>query len=657
MFRIVFIRKLPSSGSIKNKSIAKLCRRYSKQTPPDICPPPPASKSSSGGKYTLGALAVITGATIGYAKYDPEFRYWLKQQAPFTDDILKFIFQEDVSLFDKLKDLLKGGHKRGAEETTKEITYDLNKKPGPEGRLPDTHPKNIEDLEVQLGEAASQAVQWYNRATTAVKNFNREVEVVVEYSIDRLDQKTWDNLKEKSRKKEEAIREAERCAEEALKDLKKLRNILDRPEITAPEDIKRLARKNADRVENDIKKAKEEFEDQIRASSVTEKYWDKVEQARKHFIDELEILFPSIKIHEKKLELSATDLDLFILHAFSNVLFFQKELARAQTVGEKKLQDAITRGGAEELANAQVQHQLEIEKQKLFLDYEKRCLCLRNEAEKELRRQLKLQSEAFADHLDEALKIREAELLREFNRKMDEKLQEEHAKYKKQLAAIVGRLKGMDDALKAQQNQERITRKAQTLWGACQALYRSLKSGCPGLPWHQQLRPLKAEVTAVQKAADPEDELVCAVLNGIPEEATKRGVYSEDALRERFLKVEKMARQLSLVPESGANLPLYLLSFLQSMLLVNAPNPIPQAELDDDPTDFSKLCTNDILQRARYWLDRGDFAQALKYMNLLKGASRGVSREWMNETRIFLETQQAATTLMAHAVASGLAVL
>lgn len=47
----------------------------------------------------------------------------------------------------------------------------------------------------------------------------------------------------------------------------------------------------------------------------------------------------------------------------------------------------------------------------------------------------------------------------------------------------------------------------------------------------------------------------------------------------------------------------------------------------------------------------------LKYMNLLKGASRSVAREWMNETRILLETQQAIDVLLAYAGAIGLAYL
>jgi len=53
-------------------------------------------------------------------------------------------------------------------------------------------------------------------------------------------------------------------------------------------------------------------------------------------------------------------------------------------------------------------------------------------------------------------------------------------------------------------------------------------------------------------------------------------------------------------------------------------------------------------------VDRGDFLQALKYLNLLEGASREVASDWMKETRLMLETQQAANTLMAHAAASGL---
>lgn len=60
---------------------------------------------------------------------------------------------------------------------------------------------------------------------------------------------------------------------------------------------------------------------------------------------------------------------------------------------------------------------------------------------------------------------------------------------------------------------------------------------------------------------------------------------------------------------------------------------------------------------SRYYLDRGDFKMTLRYMNLLKGASRCIAKDWMNEARILLETQQAVDALLAYAGANGLVFL
>lgn len=55
----------------------------------------------------------------------------------------------------------------------------------------------------------------------------------------------------------------------------------------------------------------------------------------------------------------------------------------------------------------------------------------------------------------------------------------------------------------------------------------------------------------------------------------------------------------------------------------------------------------------RYWMDRGNLVQTLKYMNLLQGASRKVSSEWIREARLLLETQQAVNVLLSHASGNG----
>jgi MICOS complex subunit MIC60 len=112
------------------------------------------------------------------------------------------------------------------------------------------------------------------------------------------------------------------------------------------------------------------------------------------------------------------------------------------------------------------------------------------------------------------------------------------------------------------------------------------------------LRPLKNEIVAVKTAAEG-DELVAVVVNSLPEKARERGVYPEEALRERFLKVFQVSRKLALVPVEGASLPVYLLSFIQGFFIMTPAEVISQEELLDREFDFSKLDTYDITNRAK----------------------------------------------------------
>lgn len=89
------------------------------------------------------------------------------------------------------------------------------------------------------------------------------------------------------------------------------------------------------------------------------------------------------------------------------------------------------------------------------------------------------------------------------------------------------------------------------------------------------------------------------VLQNLSKEAENRGVFPEDALRERFLKVEKIARRLALVPEENAGVGTYLLSYLQSMFILSSDEPLSKDELQNKVVDFSKMDTYDILNRAR----------------------------------------------------------
>lgn len=75
---------------------------------------------------------------------------------------------------------------------------------------------------------------------------------------------------------------------------------------------------------------------------------------------------------------------------------------------------------------------------------------IKAEADKSLRGQLKKQIEAHTDHLKDSLEQKELEMRRVFARELDEKIALERASYNTQLASMLGKLKGMDGALKGE---------------------------------------------------------------------------------------------------------------------------------------------------------------------------------------------------------------
>lgn len=221
-----------------------------------------------------------------------------------------------------------------------------------------------------------------------------------------------------------------------------------------PADAREVLKEKVRNFLDNLDVAKKEVYTAIEHSDLTEKYWRNIESARNHFIKDIEELFPNVNFSQKKLDLSKDEIDLFLVLAHSKVVALQKELQKITTEGDLRLRrtlDAI-RGGGDELSsdavNAQVQYEVEKLKRDIELENHSKMLKIRHEAEKELRNALKKQAEAHIDHVKEALEIKEQEMRRKFQRELEEKLSNENALYKQQLASMIGKIKGMDEALK-----------------------------------------------------------------------------------------------------------------------------------------------------------------------------------------------------------------
>lgn len=135
-------------------------------------------------------------------------------------------------------------------------------------------------------------------------------------------------LKDATEKRKEAVQEAEAHANQAVDSLKKMYNLIDDPKFDAPSHMKTAARRNIKKIVDDVYEAKLKYKSEVKTGNVTESYWKQVKTARENFNEELQILFPDIDIHEKKLAIDEDAFDLFVLHMYNKVNNLQKELEK-----------------------------------------------------------------------------------------------------------------------------------------------------------------------------------------------------------------------------------------------------------------------------------------------------------------------------------------
>ena len=208
---------------------------------------------------------------------------------------------------------------------------------------------------------------------------------------------------------------------------------------------------------------------------------------------------------------------------------------------------------------------------------------------------------------------------------------------------------------------DKVARRAQELWLACQTLHSIITEGDPdakGAVWEDRLKPLQPELEAITSSLSEKSELISTVVGCMPELAVTRGVWPESALAERFYHVRSVARRVALVDEAGGSLFRYFISYVMSAFVFRQPLLAEAAHYDDDAElDADQLTTFVLLDRAADAVERGNLEQAVRYINQLHGESRRVASDWLTEARLLLETRQAAEVLVSFAVANSLASL
>ena len=504
--------------------------------------------------------------------------------------------------------------------------------------------KNVIDVTVEEIDIAAKA---------AAKHMNL-MEKVLESSVSAKDESAWNEMFVAAKTKSEKNQKAEQCVKKAqmaianVKDSvaagRKNKITATNPTLISAEEAANKAMYNLDKAK--VKRASVETE-----AKIMEEYRDLIEASKEEFQKEMASIMPDVKIGEKNGKLTEEELNMFITHAYKKVMFLQQELAKATTIEQERFRKALEKQRMETTSLAIDQLDTELEKQarELIVEHERKLAAIREDAEAELRVQMKRQAAAHADHITDVLGVQEAEISRKYNKEIQETVGSLSGKYNASLASLAGIVGGLRGGLEARAGADEASFSAQSLWVATNSLSAAVNFGnVQADTWETKLSPLSGAVNVVKKVAGSEDKFVATLCSSIAEVALERGVYTEDGLKERFCNVEATARRVAGVGEQGGSLMSYGLSYLQSLLLVDLSKRAPTEGLE--VIELDTISSYDILSLAKYNMDRGDLAKAVQLLTQLRGESGRVVSDWLAEARLTLETRQAVTAIQAHSL-------
>lgn len=653
-----------------------------------------APKKGRAGRKILaatGLFAAASGGTIAYAYLNPSFRTKVEEIIPQSKDVFDYAFglgsttaekaiNQIVDVKDRVANVLPFPRKTNEEEKSllkvpplppiqtvsksPAVVDPVDLKATQDSVIPDSKAnaelklkknKEIEDaLKAALSSATSK-VQIATDAKVSTMAAISEHANLLKKTVDDGQNADWSKVTSALEKVEKLGRIDSAEETDARNYLDNIRKIVDDGRSCwSTRDNPLLA--NATETANKLGQQLDELNVMIQKSRnesrVMNQYKDLIEKSRRQFALELKSILPNVDIHAKDSKLTEDELNALIAHAHLRVDQLRRQLMEQQVREEQNIAKAIEQQRQADAKFAQDQLQLEIKrvKEQSDVDLDRKVISSRKEWEHELEERLRRAAAAHSEHLEQVVRTQRQLYDIEQNQKIEEAIAQERSLHSRQISVAQGRLEGIETALNSRIAADVENRRSKQFWIACQNLVDSVTHGRKGgADLETRRKPLANELQVIKEASFG-DEFVTCLLNALPNESIYNGVYTEQDLKTRFLKLYKTGRRVAKVDDNGGGLMRYFLSYLQNAVTLD----LMRKFSPEDKLDPLALDTYEIFARAKYFVDGDDLGSAVRVMQLLQGEAGRLARDWIADVRAHLETRFIAELLVAHAAVSSI---
>uniref|UniRef100_A0A0K0EDW9 MICOS complex subunit MIC60 n=1 Tax=Strongyloides stercoralis TaxID=6248 RepID=A0A0K0EDW9_STRER len=625
------------------------------------------------------ATAAAAGTTVVAAGLDPKIRHQVEEAVPKSKDVFNYVLGSSESSIKHVKDnttssLVVAPKKvyqpppmdipTIKEETEKippkksfevsPIEVKQNVTDNSEISLAERKVKANHEIENKLIETltnAQEKIQFANSAKIftceGINNYTKTFKQAVDSGADA----DWSTVTQ-AKKHVEKLQAEDKAAEvEALKLVSKLEKIIDEGKnnpLTAANPLVYNAAQTVYKLKAEIDRTNLLIKQSSSEIDLLRDYKNLVEESRKSFLEEVKAVAPSMDTNATGSALTEKELNNLLVHAHLKVSKLSKRLIEQELREEKNVALAIEKQRLidEEIAKERIQREIERISSLQKNDRDAEFAKLKEKFDEELVERLSREKIAHADHLEKVIRTQKEIHDIENAEKVNEAIQQERKKHSQEFELAISQLEGIEHALDKRAVLDIENRKAKQCWLACQNLLESIVYGVKaGRSMEKRRKPLEHELEVI-KTAGKGDKFIETIVDSFDKDVVKNGVYTAEDLKSRFQKVYDVSRRVAKIDDNGGSVMKYISSYIQSLFIIE----INREYSKNDKIDINNISTYDILERAKYFVSRGDFETAVKLAQLLKGESGNVARSWIKDTQDFLNTRLSAELLVARAV-------